>query len=88
MGSGGLEARLAAWTRAELIELVERIMSAEGKTEDEADELVGRFCDKVPHPDADELIFSPDKLFGHDPSPTEVVDRALSYEPVELGPAD
>jgi hypothetical protein len=81
MGSGGLEARLAAWTRAELIELVERIMSAEGKTEDEADEL-------VPHPDADELIFSPDKLFGHDPSPTEVVDRALSYEPVELGPAD
>jgi colicin immunity protein/pyocin immunity protein len=70
--------------RDELIELVERIMRAEGADQEEADALVGRFEANVPHPAASDLIFYPDAHFGHEPTAEEVVDRALSYRPLEL----
>ena len=70
--------------RDELIELVERIMRAEGADEAEADALVDRFEASVPHPAASDLIFYPDAHFGHEPTAEEVVDRALSYRPLEL----
>jgi Colicin immunity protein / pyocin immunity protein len=73
--------------RDELIALVRRIMAGEGESQEEADSLVDRFVANVPHPRADDLIFYPDEEFGHEPSPEEVVDRALGYKPIELGPA-
>ena len=75
-------------TREELIDLVERIMNAEGDTQAEADRLVARFEDAVVHPEASGLIFWPDEHFGGEPTAEEVVDRALEYRPIELGPAD
>jgi hypothetical protein len=76
-------------SRDELIELVERIMRAEGETQEEADRLVELFEASVPRPDASDLIFWPKLALG-DASPgreltaAEVVDLALSYRPIEL----
>ncbi len=75
-------------TRNELVELVRRIMAAEGESQEEADALVEEFRRSVPHPDADELIFYPDRHFGGEPSPEEVVDAAMAYRPTEVGPAE
>jgi hypothetical protein len=70
-------------SRDELVELVRRIMTGEGGTQEDADLLVDRFCANVPHPEADDLIFYPHDHFGHEPTAEEVVDRALAYEPRE-----
>lgn len=70
--------------RDELIGPVRLIMSAEGNTQEEADRLVEIFVANVPHPAADDLIFYPDEEFGHEPTAEEVVDRALSYRPIQL----
>jgi hypothetical protein len=58
-------------------------MAAEGATQEDADDLVDLFVRNVPHPEADDLIFYPQKEFGHEPTPEEVVDRALSYKPIQ-----
>jgi Colicin immunity protein / pyocin immunity protein len=71
-------------TRNELIELVGRIMRGEGDSQEEADRLVDLFVENVPHPEADDLIFYPEKVFGREPTAEEVVDAALSYRPIEL----
>lgn len=71
-------------SRDELIELVRRIMAGEGESQEEADRLVEQFLANVPHPEADGLIFYPDQYFGHEPTAEEVVDRALSYKPLQL----
>ncbi len=71
-------------TREELIDLVRRIQAAEGESEEEADRLVELFEANVPHPGAADLIFYWDDHFDHDPRAEEVVDRALSYRPIEL----
>ncbi|HYZ75916.1 MAG TPA: bacteriocin immunity protein [Gaiellaceae bacterium] len=70
--------------REELVDLVRRIMRGEGETQEEADRLVGLFADNVPHPRASDLIFYPEEEFGHEPTPEEVVDRALSYRATAL----
>lgn len=76
-------------SRDELIDLVRRIMAAEGETEEEADALVELFEANVPHPRASNLIFWPEHEIGErrELTPEEVVDLALSYEPIPLGPA-
>jgi Colicin immunity protein / pyocin immunity protein len=71
-------------TRSELIDLVERIMRGDSDSQEEADRLVDLFVDSVPHPEADDLIFYPQKTFGREPTAEEVVDAALSYTPIEL----
>lgn len=71
-------------TRDELIELVRLIMAGAGGSQEEADRLVDVFVANVPHPEADDLIFYPEKAFGREPTAEEVVDRALSYEPIAL----
>ena len=75
-------------SRQELVELVRRIQAAEGRTQEEADKLVDLFCREVPHPEADGLIFHPDQHFMHEPTAEEIVDKALAYEPTELGPSE
>ena len=75
-------------TRDELIDLVRRIMAAEGGTQEEVDRLVDLFLENVPHPEADGLIFYPEQHFGHEPTAEEVVDGALTYRPIELEPEE
>lgn len=75
-------------SRDELIALVARIMRAEAD-EAEEDRLVALFDDSVAHPSATDLIFYPQKYFKHDePTPEEIVDAALAYRPIQLGPGD
>jgi Colicin immunity protein / pyocin immunity protein len=76
-------------SRAELIDLVRRIMNAEGETEEEADAMVRLFEANVPRPGAADLIFWPehalgDQYAGRELTPEEVVDIALSYRPIAL----
>lgn len=76
-------------SRDELIHLVERIMRAEGETEEEADRLVDLFEASVPRPGASDLIFWPEQALGDDYpgrelGAAEVVDVALSYSPIAL----
>ena len=70
--------------RSELIGLVRRIMNDVAPSEEEADRLIALFEESVPHPRASGLIFYPEEEFGREPTPEEVVDRALSYRPIEL----
>ena len=74
-------------TREELVDLVRRIQRAEG-TEDELDALVGEFDRAVVHPRASNLIFWPGhEGFERDAAAEEIVDAALAYRPIEMGPA-
>lgn len=70
-------------TRAELVDLVSRIMSADG-SEQELDELLRLLKRNVPHPEVTDLIFHPLREM----TPEEVVETALSYRPIELGPKE
>jgi len=64
--------------REELIVLVTRIMNAAGKTEEENDQLLEEFLDNIIDPEAANYIFYDNLL------PEEVVDKALSYKPIQL----
>lgn len=75
---------MSGMDRDALVDLVRRIMEAEGGTQEEADRLIDLFVANVPHPRASDLIFYPNREFGREPTPEEVVDRALSYVPREL----
>jgi hypothetical protein len=70
--------------RERLIRLVQRIMDGDYSADEEVDSLVAEFEAAVLHPGASSLIFWPTDEFDHDPSAAEVVDRALSYRPIEL----
>lgn len=70
--------------RLELIELVERIRSGSIESEEEEDRAIAEFASRVPHPRASDLIFHPNLEFDRVPSVEEIVDRALSYRPLEL----
>lgn len=67
-----------AMTREELIKLVIEITTVEGKTEEQIDKLIGLFKTNVPHPSPSNLIYYEDL------TPEEVVDKALSYKPIQL----
>ena len=70
--------------KAELIELVEKIIRVEG-TEQETNEWVRLFEQNVLHPEASGLIFwSSDYGLGPSPSAQEIVEAALRYKPIYL----
>ncbi|MFD6443690.1 bacteriocin immunity protein [Promicromonospora sp. NPDC060204] len=70
-----------------LAAIVREIMEgAPGLSESETDELVSYFESQVPHPNASDLIFYPDEHFDSDPTPEEVVQRAMAYRAIQLGP--
>lgn len=79
-----------ALPRDQLVALVEQILAAiETGTDAEQDRLVQTFRQSVAHPAASDLIFWPKRLpdgSWPDPSPEEIVDEALAYRPIELGP--
>jgi hypothetical protein len=80
--------RPGALSRDELIALVERLQRADG-TEAEQDDALRRFSQSVPHPCAGDLIHWPqrraDGSFA-EMTPAEIVDAALAYRAIELGP--
>jgi hypothetical protein len=65
-------------TREELINLVVEITTTKGKTEEEINILVDVLERNVPHPAVTDLIFYENL------TPEEVVDKALSYKPVQF----
>jgi hypothetical protein len=77
-------------TREELIELGKKIVNCEG-TEEEIDAMYELFSKNVPHPNGANLFFYPenynarrDDLSRYNPTIEEVVDKALSYKPIQL----
>lgn len=64
-------------TREELIELVKKIMTADG-TEAELHKNVALLMKNVPDPRVTNHIFYADL------TPEEVVDKALAYKPIQL----
>jgi hypothetical protein len=75
--------------REQLIELVRDILDFDAHTDEELNALVAEFSENVPHPEASGLIFWSDRYFepGRMPTPEQIVDKALSYRPIPLGPA-
>ncbi|MBB6464123.1 bacteriocin immunity protein [Flammeovirga kamogawensis] len=65
-------------TRKELIDLVKDITTVENKTEKEINELLEILKQNVPDPEVSDLIYY-DEL-----TPEEIVDKALSYRPIQL----
>lgn len=67
--------------KEELIDFVRKIMECEG-SEEEIDNWLLEVKDNVTHPAVSDLIFYPEK---NDVIPEEIVEEALSYQPLNLG---
>jgi hypothetical protein len=79
-------------TRDELIEIVDKLIRCDPADEAEQDRLLWLFEANVLHPRASNLIFFPDHELGPEYegrvlTAEQVVDIALAYKPIELGPA-
>jgi hypothetical protein len=70
--------------RERLIAIVQRLTDGDYSSDEEADRLVAEFEADVLDPNAADLIFWSNKHFDHEPTAAEIVDRALSYRPIEL----
>ena len=72
-------------SKNQLLKLVTDIINANG-SESEIDSWISIFKNNVPHPNASDLIFYPDRVSGIEPgqelTPEEVVDIALAYKPI------
>jgi hypothetical protein len=80
--------RPGALARDELVTLVERLQRADG-AEVAQDEALRRFSQSLPHPRAADLIYWPERRADGsfaEMTATEIVDAALSYRAIELGP--
>lgn len=66
-------------TRAEMTEIVERLMRGEGD-DDQVAEWLDALSRSAPHPRISDLIFYPEE----DLTAEQIVDRALAYRPIEL----
>lgn len=67
--------------RDELVQMVRRILAADG-TEEEIDALQLELERRLLMPEVSDL------MFFHEPelTPEEIIERALAYKPIELGP--
>jgi hypothetical protein len=70
--------------RALLVQLADRLIAGDYRSEAELDRDASEFKAAVPHPSPLDLIFHWQTEFDHAPSADEVVDRALAYRPIEL----
>ncbi len=66
--------------REELVQLVQSIMDAVG-TEEEQEEMLSILEASVPDPNVSNLIYYPPD--SNELTAEEVVDRALSYKPIQ-----
>jgi hypothetical protein len=67
-----------------LFAIVQRLTDGDYSSDEEVDRLVAEFEAGVLDPSAADLIFWSNKHFDHEPAAAEIVDRALSYRPIEL----
>jgi hypothetical protein len=70
--------------RERLVALVSRLMAGVYDSDADLDRDLTQYIAGVPHPQASDLIYFWNSEFDHEPSPEEVVDRALSYRPLAL----
>lgn len=77
-------------TRLELIQLGKKIVDCLG-SEKEVDQMINTFNNNVPYPNGANLFFYPenynarrDNISEYKPTVEEVVDKALSYKPIQL----
>lgn len=77
-------------TRAELIEIGHKIISAK-LPEEELESLMELFNKNVTHPKGSSLFFYPEKfnfrtddIKDYNPTVEEVVDKCLNYRPIQL----
>jgi hypothetical protein len=71
-------------SKAQLVELVERIMGGRGN-EREIENWLDLLQKNVPHPGVSDLIFWPHKFgLGDSPTAGEIVEKALAYKPIQL----
>jgi len=70
--------------RDRLVALATKLIEGTYQSDLELDADMAEFVTAVPHPRASDLIYYWEAEFDHEPSPEEVVDRALSYRPTEL----
>jgi hypothetical protein len=73
---------MAHLNRQQLIELVNKIRNVEYDTEEDYDAAIVTFLDNVPDPAASNLIF----YYKPKLTTEEIVDKALAYKPIILGP--
>jgi Colicin immunity protein / pyocin immunity protein len=70
-------------SKNQLVKLVTDIMNANG-TESEIDSWISTFKNSVPHPNASDLIFYPDRVSGNELgqklTPNKVINTALAYK--------
>ncbi|WP_322925084.1 bacteriocin immunity protein [Paenibacillus campi] len=69
-------------SRAELIELVQRIQDGR-RSEQQQEQWLEQLIQSVPHPDVSNLIFWNDEEWTAE----RIVDEALAYHPIILGQA-
>ncbi|BFH62866.1 bacteriocin immunity protein [Paenibacillus azoreducens] len=67
--------------KKELLELVEKIMQADG-SEQEIDEMIDVLERNVPHPQVSDLIFWNEKEL----TPEEIIEEAMNYKPIIIPP--
>lgn len=70
-------------TKEELVDLVRRIVAAEG-TEEEQDDMMDLLEANVADPEVSDLIYYPPS--GVALTPEQIVERALAYRPIQLPP--
>lgn len=70
--------------RERLVQLVARLVDADFRSEEEADALLSELDASVPHPAVTDLIYHWEDSFDHEPTASEIVDRALGYRPFAL----
>lgn len=66
--------------RSQLIALVNDLMNARFATDEGLNEALQTFKSNVPHPQASDLIYHPEREMTAE----EVVDAALAYKPIQL----
>ncbi|XCM30955.1 e9imm peptide [Streptomyces parvus] len=87
-GEGGVRGDASAGTngrmsRDEALSLVRRLRAESGETgEAEADEILDALKRGLACPHISDYVYWP--LPGTDPTPEEIVDRALAYRPIAL----
>ncbi|MCT2584656.1 bacteriocin immunity protein [Actinophytocola gossypii] len=70
--------------REHLVGLAAKLIAGEYQSDVDLDNDMSEFSASVPHPRASDLIYYWQEEFDHEPTPEEVVDRALAYKPIDL----
>lgn len=70
--------------RERLVGLARKLAAGQYENDADLDRDMAEFAAGVPHPRPADLIYYWDDEFDHEPTAEEIVDRALSYRPMEL----